>query len=126
MTMDRKEYENDLRERQRKHWEEVRRRRDGAFVPCAHNQCVQCVGTGIRLDSTPCVHYISCSCPKCSGRARFGSVKEFAAFPESDDAYRKLLDALRKGIVGTVKPPAHNHMPDGRRRESCTACMALM
>lgn len=34
--------------------------------PCLHNQCEECFGLGFKRDGTPCVHYISCSCPKCS------------------------------------------------------------
>jgi len=33
---------------------------------CLHDNCSSCDGTGIRKDGLgPCVHMISCSCPKC-------------------------------------------------------------
>jgi hypothetical protein len=36
---------------------------------CLHDGCTQCNGTGQKLDGTgPCVHHISCPCPKCSPR----------------------------------------------------------
>lgn len=34
--------------------------------PCLHSQCQECFGLGFKRDGTPCVHYISCPCPKCS------------------------------------------------------------
>ena len=64
MTPDRESYERELRERQRKHLESVR---NGGrpWKPCLHDQCPQCHGTGITRFG-PCVHGISCDCPKCS------------------------------------------------------------
>jgi len=36
---------------------------------CIHDNCSSCDGTGIRKDGLgPCVHMMSCSCPKCSPR----------------------------------------------------------
>lgn len=33
---------------------------------CLHDNCSSCDGTGIRKDGLgPCVHMISCNCPKC-------------------------------------------------------------
>lgn len=33
---------------------------------CLHDNCSSCNGTGIRKDGLgPCVHMISCNCPKC-------------------------------------------------------------
>lgn len=32
---------------------------------CLHEQCPECHGKGIKKDGTPCVHMISCPCPKC-------------------------------------------------------------
>lgn len=34
--------------------------------PCLHDSCSECVGTGIKKDGAPCIHYISCPCRKCS------------------------------------------------------------
>lgn len=33
---------------------------------CLHDQCPECHGTGVKKDGTPCIHYISCPCPKCT------------------------------------------------------------
>ena len=36
---------------------------------CLHELCTKCKGTGIsKIDGTPCIHMISCPCPKCSPR----------------------------------------------------------
>lgn len=64
--INREEYEKNLRERQRKHFEEIRKNQDNHWQPCLHDQCPQCHGTGVKLDGSMCVHSISCSCPKCS------------------------------------------------------------
>lgn len=37
--------------------------------PCLHTQCPTCKGSGFNLETgEPCVHFISCTCPKCSPR----------------------------------------------------------
>lgn len=59
----------DLERRQREHLERVFGRtsfRGTAARRCLHDSCSQCVGTGIKADGTPCVHMISCSCPRCT------------------------------------------------------------
>lgn len=33
---------------------------------CLHDACPECEGTGTKKDGTPCVHMISCPCPKCT------------------------------------------------------------
>ena len=34
---------------------------------CLHKLCPECKGTGVRKsDGTPCIHMISCTCPRCS------------------------------------------------------------
>jgi hypothetical protein len=38
------------------------------FQPCLHDGCSECHGTGVKLDGSPCIHFISCPCPKCSPR----------------------------------------------------------
>ena len=35
---------------------------------CLHNTCQDCKGTGIKQNGGPCVHYLSCPCPKCTVR----------------------------------------------------------
>lgn len=60
------QYEDDLAERQRKHLESISNIVNTNWRPCMHDQCLQCVGTGINRDGSPCVHSISCPCPKCT------------------------------------------------------------
>lgn len=59
----RKEYEDDLARRQREHLDQVHGQN---WQPCMHDACTECVGTGVKRDGTPCVHMLSCPCPKCS------------------------------------------------------------
>lgn len=66
--MNREQYERDLAERRRKHLEAVTQRQDADWRPCVHENCPECVGTGIKKDGSSCVHMISCPCPKCSPR----------------------------------------------------------
>jgi hypothetical protein len=35
---------------------------------CLHDTCLACNGSGIKETGEPCVHHISCPCPKCSFR----------------------------------------------------------
>ena len=35
---------------------------------CLHDQCPECHGTGKKHDGSMCIHFISCSCPKCTPR----------------------------------------------------------
>lgn len=58
--------DEDLRERQRRHLEEVNRRFDNRGHSCLHDGCPECIGTGIRRNGSMCVHSISCPCPKCT------------------------------------------------------------
>lgn len=67
--MDREEYEKDLRERQRRHLENVRRTTN--WQPCLHDGCSSCHGTGVTSVGQPCIHMISCPCPKCSPYSMF-------------------------------------------------------
>ena len=39
------------------------------YIPCAHDSCTQCHGTGVKIDGTACIHMISCSRPKCSSHS---------------------------------------------------------
>ena len=34
------------------------------WQPCLHDQCPECLGTGVRRFGGTCVHGISCPCPK--------------------------------------------------------------
>lgn len=60
------EYDRQLRDRQRQHLDAVKQRQQMQWQPCAHHGCMQCYGTGIKLDGSMCVHFISCSCPRCT------------------------------------------------------------
>jgi hypothetical protein len=63
--IDRQTYEEDLRRRQYEHLQSLKIR-DAHWRPCLHDGCHECVGTGIKRDGSPCIHGISCPCPKCS------------------------------------------------------------
>jgi hypothetical protein len=63
--MTRDEYEKDLARRQAIHLQNVKKGYE-IWQPCAHDQCPECIGTGIKSNGSPCIHYIYCSCPKCS------------------------------------------------------------
>jgi len=65
--------DDDLSRRKREHMERVHQnwitrsvRIPDATQPCTHNSCSQCVGTGVKVDGTRCVHMISCRCPRCT------------------------------------------------------------
>ncbi len=66
--MDRQQYEEDLKRRQEEHLRSIRQNsyEHSFWQPCLHDQCPECIGTGIRRDGSICVHGISCPCPKCS------------------------------------------------------------
>lgn len=66
--IDRTEYERDLKRRQSEHLRKIQERADASWRPCLHDGCPQCHGTGIKSDGTPCIHMISCPCPKCTPR----------------------------------------------------------
>lgn len=59
-------YEEGLRRRREKHYEYLRQATRRPYQPCTHDGCSECVGTGIKRDGSPCIHMISCPCPKCS------------------------------------------------------------
>lgn len=61
-------YDEDLRRRQQEHLRQVRENLERDWQPCMHDACTECVGTGIKKDGTPCIHFISCPCPKCNPR----------------------------------------------------------
>lgn len=63
--IDREEYEKNLREIQKAHLESISHKTNVAWQPCLHDECSKCHGTGISLLG-PCVHAISCNCPKCA------------------------------------------------------------
>lgn len=65
-TIDRKQYEEDLARKQRDHLSQVQSHKDANWRPCMHDSCPECHGTGVRLNGSPCVHNISCPCPKCT------------------------------------------------------------
>lgn len=67
-SMDREQYEEDLRRRQQKHLEQVYGANEAHWQPCAHDQCTNCLGTGVGRDGRPCIHSLSCPCPKCTPR----------------------------------------------------------
>ena len=64
----RDKYETNLIERQRQHLRDVRARMQADWQPCLHDQCPECMGTGVKKDGSTCIHMISCQCPKCTPR----------------------------------------------------------
>ena len=43
--------------------------------PCLHDSCTECYGTGVKLDGSKCVHWVSCNCPKCRTTCLTNNVK---------------------------------------------------
>lgn len=66
MTQD--EYDRDLEERQKRHLQCVRGSGSQPAEACLHHSCQECLGTGVKHDGSMCVHFISCSCFRCSPR----------------------------------------------------------
>lgn len=62
----RRQYEDDLLKRQEEHLQEVQRHLTRNWQPCLHDGCSECYGTGVRKRGGPCVHMISCPCPRCT------------------------------------------------------------
>ena len=69
-SIDREEYYKDLKKRQEEHLRGINGSKYGSnwsnWQPCLHDQCPDCLGTGIKHDGSLCIHMISCPCPKCS------------------------------------------------------------
>ena len=66
LSIDRKQYEDDLQRRQKEHLDNVYNRQNQNWRPCLHDSCPDCLGTGVKLDGSMCIHGISCPCPKCT------------------------------------------------------------
>lgn len=66
MSINRKEYEINLKEKQRRHLQQVNKKSKARWQPCMHDGCPECYGTGVKKDGSSCIHHISCPCPKCS------------------------------------------------------------
>ena len=64
LFINRKQYEDDLKLRQKQHLDNVNNNQN--WRPCLHDGCPECLGTGIKKDGSICIHNISCPCPKCS------------------------------------------------------------
>jgi len=64
--MDRKQYEENLRRRQKEHLDSIQSQKDMNWRPCMHDSCPNCHGTGLDSQGRTCVHSISCPCPKCT------------------------------------------------------------
>lgn len=60
--------DDDLIRRQREHLEQINGKNWSYNAPstCLHDNCPECIGTGIKKDGSSCIHMISCLCPKCS------------------------------------------------------------
>ncbi len=66
VATDEEEYNRGLQERQKRHLDGICNPHSAPWMPCMHDSCPQCVGTGIKGDGSICVHCISCPCPKCT------------------------------------------------------------
>ena len=64
--MNKDDYDKDLLDKRNAHFRKVNEAQARRWKPCKHEQCTSCYGTGITEMLTPCVHMISCDCPKCS------------------------------------------------------------
>lgn len=61
------DYEDNLKRRQKEHLDQVNRNKNyNSYSYCLHDSCSECIGTGVKIDGSFCIHYISCACPKCS------------------------------------------------------------
>lgn len=49
-----------------KYWEHYNINNVIANAKCMHDSCPSCKGKGIKSDGTPCIHNLSCPCPKCT------------------------------------------------------------
>lgn len=65
-TINKELYEADLKRRQQEHLMRINQGKNSNWRPCLHDGCPECIGTGIKFDGSPCIHYISCPCPKCT------------------------------------------------------------
>ena len=61
----REEYERELKVRQAEHLRNIAKNKAPKWVPCLHDVCPHCLGTGQKIDGSPCVHNLDCTCPKC-------------------------------------------------------------
>ncbi len=65
--MNRKQYEEDLRQRQEEHLKSIyKNNNDNNWRICFHDNCPECIGTGIKKDGSACIHGIACPCSKCT------------------------------------------------------------
>lgn len=66
LNLNREQYEEDLKRRQKEHLDGIQRQQNANWRPCLHDSCHECLGTGMKRDGSMCVHNISCPCPKCT------------------------------------------------------------
>lgn len=68
--MNREEYEQDLKDRQNQHLDNIRESQKQFDVanwkPCAPDDCPECLRTGSH-----CLYLLACDCPKCHPQAFF-------------------------------------------------------
>ena len=58
-------YDEHIKQKQKEHLNDIQNN-PTAWRPCMHEQCPDCVGTGIKKDGSVCIHGIACPCPKCT------------------------------------------------------------
>lgn len=64
--MNKDQYEKNLKEKQMEHLRRVSGNKETNWTPCMHDSCTECHGTGVKLNGSPCFHFISCNCSKCA------------------------------------------------------------
>ncbi len=67
-SIDRKQYEEDLKRIQQEHLDSIQKQNDLNWQPCMHDACTECHGTGVTRGGGACVHFLSCQCLKCTPR----------------------------------------------------------
>ena len=59
-------YEEELAAKKAAHLKKIQDLKKTTFTPCQHDECPECCGTGKKLNGFACIHYLHCTCPKCS------------------------------------------------------------
>ena len=63
---EKEEYDKSVKSKQAEHMRAIERNKPPAWRPCLHDSCPNCLGTGSKIDGSPCVHDIKCPCPRCN------------------------------------------------------------
>ena len=108
--MNQQTYEQELAERQRKHYEEIEKHAQAnkpEWKPCLDDDCQTCHGTLLKVDGSPCIHYHRCDCPRCRERPSF-RMSEF--FLKQDIKQLKWTCLKSEGIDSLTKQPVYRQI----------------